>query len=154
MTSLCWKENINGKYCKNYRLDSKTRCRHHLDNLNNFNIKVYFLYMFVMLSLVAVYYNYKYIINQSSVNLYIYMTVNNLCDYINKISYNIYLISYRVIYYQYSYYEIKNLKVYVKNIVNYVKYCYNMYDNFLFSYTVDIFTRGCEKVFRLFRKIY
>lgn len=136
MTELCWKEKNNGKYCKNYRLDNKTKCRHH--NVENY-LQTYLIVSFLFVSLTSVSY-YYYSQNESDVNLYIYMTINSICKNINELGYNIcssletYLVNYRkkllikqcLFGYQIYEYDLENLKMYTLNTLNYLKNYFKM----------------------------
>lgn len=139
MAQLCWEEKFNGKYCKNYRLDTKTKCRHH--NVDSY-LKTYLMVSFLFVTLTSVsYYYYSQNENEYDVNSYIYMTINNICKNINELGYNIcisletYLENYRkkmLIKQGLLGYDLENLKMYVKATLNYFK----MYDSFLFNYTM------------------
>jgi hypothetical protein len=126
MTALCWeKKKNNGKFCKNYKLNSKTKCRHH--NVNSY------LNMHLMVSFLMIMSYYYYSQNESEINLYIYMTINNICKNINEFGYNIcisletYLENYRKIYNHkmlikqnlkiFIGYDLQNVKMYVKDIL-------------------------------------
>jgi cytochrome c oxidase subunit IV len=141
MTELCWEEKNNGKYCKNYRLDNKTKCRHH--NVDSY-LQTYLIvsFLFVTLSTASYYY---YSQNESDINLYIYMTINNICKNINELGYNIcisleaYLENYRkkmLVKQGLFEYDLENLKMYTLNTLNYLKDYFKMYDSFLFNYTM------------------
>lgn len=141
MTELCWEEKNNGKFCKNYRLDGKTKCRHH--NVNYFYLHMYLVISFLIITLTTVYYYYT--LNESEVNLYIYMTINNFCKNINELGYNIcssleiYLETYRkkmLIKQSLLGYDLEILKMYIQNTLNYLKDYFKMYDSFLFNYTM------------------
>jgi len=151
MTELCWEEKTNEKYCKNYRLDGKTKCRHH--NVDNY-IRMYLMMSFLVVTLTSLCY-YYYTQNESEVNLYIYITINNFCKNINELGYNIcvsletYLENYRkkmlIKQYLSKYknlknlileYDLENVKIYVKSTLKYLKDYFKMYDSFLFNYTM------------------
>lgn len=145
MTELCWEEKFNGKYCKNYKLNTKTKCRHH--NINSY-LQTYLIVSFLFVSLTSVSY-YYYLQNESGINLYIYMTINSICKNINELGYNIcisletYLENYRkkMLIKQglFGYQNLKNLeniKMYTLNTLNYLKDYFKMYDSFLFNYTM------------------
>jgi len=146
MTELCWEKKNNGKHCKNYKLDYKTKCRHH--NVNSY-LKMYLMVSFFTVTLTSAYYYYT--LNESDVNLYIYVTVNNFCKNINELGYNIcvsletYLENYRkkmlVKQHLFEYQNLKNLIFgydleNVKSTLKYLKDYFKMYDNFLFNYTM------------------
>ncbi len=138
MTELCWEEKFNGKYCKNYKLNSKTKCRHH--NVESY-LRIYLIVSFLFVSLTSVSY-YYYLQNESDINLYIYMTINSICKNINELGYNIcisletYLENYRkkmLIKQGLFGYDLENIKMYT---LNYLKNYFKMYDSFLFNYTM------------------
>ena len=137
MTDLCWEEKSNGKYCKNYRLDGKIKCKHH-NHDNHDNFKMY-LMTFLLVTVISIHY-YKQ--NESDVNLYIYMIINNICKNINKLGYNICisLENYRKVYNEKILikqgYGLENVKMYVNSTLNYLNDYFKMYDSFLFNYTM------------------
>lgn len=150
MTELCWKEKFNGKYCKNYKLNGKTKCRHHIESYLN----MYLTVSFFIITLTTLYYYYT--LNESEVNLYIYMTINNFCKNINELGYNIcisleaYLENYRkkmLIKQGLCGYDLENVKIFIQSTIvqlnlntrdalNYLKDYFKMYDSFLFNYTM------------------
>lgn len=52
---LCWEERSNGRYCKNYRLNGKTKCRNHyihegisIESFLFFVVMSYFIFLGVL----------------------------------------------------------------------------------------------------------
>ena len=125
MKSLCWSKKSNEKHCKNYRTNGKTTCRYHIiENYKQCYLKMLSTSCF-MFSLAFIYYQYEMNETDSSINTYIYSTINNFSRNINELSYNVYIYmkSYNII-------GIQNyFKLYMINLYK--------YDNFLFNYTVE-----------------
>lgn len=140
MTELCWQEKSNQKYCKNYKLGGRTKCKHH--HLVNSYLYMYLMILFLIINCIL-YYHYS--LNKSAINSYIYMSINNVCKNINKLGYNIciYLENYKNVInlkykiYQYDFNE--NFKVYMMKLYKYDRNLFNTVFNRVFNYTIVVF---------------
>lgn len=75
---LCWEECLDGRYCKNYRLKNKSKCRLHYNNEDESN-SLYYIAFLIVLSYFVVFGAVFHKHHSNDMDIFI----NKLVDYSN-----------------------------------------------------------------------